>query len=1795
MRDTETRHAAVGYAAAADVPLSHPQKRIGYVEQRYPDTSLHVVGCTSVIHGSIDFDRLARAIRRFVNAYDAFRLAFAETPDGMMQGLHKAVPAYEIPLVDLSGEADPEAELERFVRRSAAEPMQLTDGVLFRFAMFRLDGERTGYTYRFHHAIADGWSVQLLSERIADLYESDASVSEETAGKAGEGENAGKEDLRGETERSVKTDDADEPENAGYFALLERERQYAASPRIERDRRFWQTQFAELPEPPYPLAEGSLAGERHSFRIDPELSAAVRRHVEAYGLSVHAWFTALALTLLHRDTGAGDLVVGMPVYNRTTREEKRLFGMFASTMPLRIRVQGDEPANDFVMRVQDRLRACLPHQKYPYDLLAQDLELRRQGLDGLFQVTVNVYNTKPRGALDGYAVETRELYAGCQTNPLDVVVHEWALDGGFTVDLKYRKSCFDAQRIEAMAESLQALLGGMLADGGRWLADLPMASGRTLRLLEAFNDTHRPYPEGRTLHGLFESQAALSPKRIAVECAGYTVSYEQLNEVADRIAARLRAVGAGPGTIVGILAERSPALLAGIYGILKAGAAYLPLDPAHPEDRIAYSLADSGAGWLLVSAGMRDRAAGWKLAMEGELAFVELDAWPMTGQDVKRETEPDTAGPAVSRFAVPAGRYAGLRTVPENLAYLIYTSGSTGKPKGVMIEHGAAVNFVEAMAEALPLPDAPVVLGVTTVSFDIFVTESLLPLSKGMRVVLATESELQDVDRLRSLIARSGVNVVQMTPSRMQLLLEDEDAGGPFLGGVKVAMLGGEPLPPLLLTQLRQRTEARLFNMYGPTETTVWSTMQEVTAGRRITVGRPIANTQVLILDRRGELLPVGTAGELCIAGAGLALGYHGRDELTDRAFAAHPLAGGKLYRTGDLARWLPDGTIEHLGRIDRQVKIRGYRIEPGEIESCLLSHDAVWMAAVVDREDAHGIRELYAYYTASRPVTPAELRTFAARWLPAYMIPAAFAELAALPLTPSGKVDRRALADLPPGAAAPATRAAPTAVAHVAATAGSAAPALPVAPVLPAGTAGSAAPALPAATAGSAATALPVASALPAPAAPAGSAASGAIAAARAIADYGAGSLVQSAAPDAAASEAATASARPALDASEPDGAGPLLLSDTEDDRALAHTIAACLSSLLPGEPLGLDDDFFAYGGHSLHVLRAVALLKARGIPAKASDLYAEPTPAGLASLLRMRQGRFAYRAVAESGASPMHAPSPIRVLGSVAPNRDDFTWEQINCFTKPMAILFDSLAPGTFDLFLFHVQFGLTFFPDGWKEDLFERGSEPHADFFELYEKALKPIFGVDLGRRSYSSEAEMREVLIEALDRGQPALVPGDLFGLYYSHHYRSEPHTHYFIVKGYDAKRDLLFVLDNMHIDDGARPVYRDFVIPFAGLYEMNRLYAVNWCADGTAPYLWSLSRPTDEPVSPASSLAYHREQLERWRRGESALRFLEREIAIEVETRQDAGRFAKAIPLSNYKSVYYELLYKLLEEAGGEAAAVGALRARSAKIAAAWEPLRLALFDRIGERTYRFADLMPEIERNVAEEHAFFEETLLLLKQTVSAAAEGRDYGNAIELDGTGRLQVINPNGTLIERTGEQIRIVHTVGRIDDTWIVKDEAPQLLLSPVSEAFAFETATVNDVKFGGCFHNGIIVKFKTKGKIMFGCARRKLLGVFYPERTDNYELYARPEVDAVHELRIEAEEAGKLRFLARHGTEEAWELLLELDAPDEIARIGLFSKTWEPTDHATVFSNVRFMTGARAIRSANTWRGDGYDAD
>jgi len=516
------------------------------------------------------------------------------------------------------------------------------------------------------------------------------------------------------------------------------------------------------------------------------------------------------------------------------------------------------------------------------------------------------------------------------------------------------------------------------------------------QLLVTWNATAAAYPAERCLHELFAAQAAHTPDAVAVGMAAEQVvgewpalTYAELNARANQVAHYLRGLGVGPEVLVGICVERSLEMVVGLLGILKAGGAYVPLDPTYPPDRLAFMLADSAAPVLLTQAHLQ----GTLPATTATVVCLDT-AWPAIAQQAT--TNPPPAAQA------------------EHLAYVIYTSGSTGKPKGVQIPHRALTNFLYAMQRTLAIHPQDRLLAVTTLSFDIAGLELYLPLLTGAQVVLVRRAVAMDGERLHRTVVAARATIMQATPATWRLLLAVGWAGGQAdaaLPPLKV-LCGGEALPPALAQALLP-CAGEVWNLYGPTETTIWSTVQQVQADAPITLGRPIANTQAYIVDGAQQLAPIGVAGELWLGGDGVARGYLNRPDLTAEKFMANPFGPGRLYKTGDLARWLPDGTIEYLGRLDHQVKLRGFRIELGEIESVLTEHPAVREAVVVARSDAPGPR-LVAYVVPKVHVAPAgepaALREYLQRKLPDYMVPNAFVVLEALPLTPNGKVDRKAL-----------------------------------------------------------------------------------------------------------------------------------------------------------------------------------------------------------------------------------------------------------------------------------------------------------------------------------------------------------------------------------------------------------------------------------------------------------------------------------------------------------------------------------------------------------------------------------------------------------------------------------------------------------------------------------------------------------------------------------------------------------------------------------------------------------------
>ncbi|OBZ13243.1 non-ribosomal peptide synthetase [Bacillus sp. FJAT-26390] len=1636
------------------VPLTHPQKRISYVEQRYEASPIHVVGCLSRIEGEVDFKLLEHAIRLVLHQHEAFRLRFVQEDGELKQFVQSGLAEDVTAFMDFSVEDDPEQAMQQWLDREENTPIPLMDGCLFRITMFRISEQHCGFLTLFHHMIGDGWSLQLFIDGIGKRYE----------------------------QLLLQGENVLDEEATGYLSWRHQEQTYLASSRAERDRLFWQESLQHLPEPMFPEDSSScIAGARQSFRLGEEDTGALRKLAQKLGCTENTMLTGLVLLYLQRTLMRDDLVIGTPVFNRSGKLEKKIFGVFTSTMPLRVQMDATEQVSLFFERLNRIIRRSHSHQKYPYDLLVQQLELRRIGLEQVFQVSVNVFNTTLLTELDGMTVKHREVYSGNQGNALQFVINDWNGENDYTIDIQYKTSLFTDESIGKTIAVLRHLLRQLLNNSEQRISSLSVVlEDERRQQLYAFNETKLELPRYQSIVEWLKEGAAQRPDAIALAFKDQEMTYSELNKRADQIAWQLRESGAGPNRIVAIMANRSIEMIVAIYGVLLSGGAYLPIDPAYPRDRIAYLLEDSGAQTMLVQRGLRQQKAMAELGIKClEVSIDEPLDESIDGGDRYNDQ-------------------LSFVNTPDHLAYMIYTSGSTGKPKGVMIQHHSLINFIAAMKEQLPFEEGAIMLCVTTISFDIFVLETLAPLAFGMKIVIADEAEQVDGALLNKLIVNERIQWLQTTPSRMLLLLADEGAAE-ALGLLNYILLGGEPFPAVLREQLTQITNARLFNMFGPTETTVWSTMQELTSEEAITIGRPIANTSVYILGEHQELLPIGMAGELCISGYGLARGYWNRPELTDEKFVPHPFESGqKLYRTGDLAKWLPNGQLQHLGRMDQQVKIRGYRIELGEIESCLMMLEAVHMAAVVVWISPSGIQELIAYVKVNRPLESSELRSQLAVHLPGYMLPSRYIQLEQLPLTPNGKVDRKALPD---------QQTTGVSQAQAALMADSQTSKTQVV-------------------------------------------------------------KLETAMSVEAAKRLTTSHATVSLPEADETDEGAAAV-----EYSLERTIVNCWLSILAGHNISHSDNFFEVGGHSLHVLKVISVMKDRGIPVQASDMYAEPTASGLAERLRKRHGAFVFEPWQDTSVNK-EVVSAITINGAITTNRDAYRWEQVNCFTKPMAILFESFQRGYFELFLFRYNFYMTFFADKWKESPFEREEEPNADFVDLYEKKLKEAFQLDISKVTFNDANELRALLQEGLRNGQRMLVPGDLYGLYYSNHYLGEPHTHYFVIKGYDAKRDLVYMLDNMHIEGGALPVYKDFVIQTEQLVGMSRFYAQHWCPEGSIPYLLSLEERADvqEAMDKRSLLCEHLELLERWTQDSSLIIYLEEEMLKEIEVRRDTSRITKLIPLTNYKSVYYDQLFSFMESLQVEQSGIDELRLLSMAIGEEWEQFRLALFDRVADRRYEVKDLKIEATRIAQMETMFFH----TLRQLLAGANLRERSLNEEASAGIGHFAEFNLNAQNGVWQADSLTMIHTTARIDDTWIVKDEAPQLLATPTKEQFRMEATVVNRNKYGPCYHSGLIVKFKDHSKIMFGNARRKLLGVFYPERTDNYELFARLDVQEKHRLCIEAS-GDELYFRVKHESEADWELVCSFKISEPVISVGLFSKTWEPTDHQTEFTEIIFYDG------------------
>lgn len=946
--------------AQAGLPLTQPQVEIWLSAQLGEEASCAFNESVSLrMNGTLNPEALQHALTRVVARHDALRASFSETGETM----NIAAPAaFAYPTVDVSG-ADAEARLAELLDEDARTPFDLVAGPLMRAKLVRLAPTQHVLMITAHHIVCDGWSVNVIVNELADIYAAacEGRVAELAA-----------------------------PLPFSTYARTEIERNAADGAKTEA---FWLKEF-EAPVTPLDLPtdrpRGALRGYHGASlcrRIDAELYKTVKKSGARLGSTLFATLLAAFEALAGRLSGLEEVVVGVPTAGQSLLEDQVLVGHCVNFLPIRGAWSKDMKVSEHLGAVAKQVLNAFEHQSYTFGTLVRRLTerglLKREpNRLPLTEIQFNLERLADRLQLPGLTVDVAPN-AKAFVN-FDIFLNVIESNDGLRLDCGYNTELYDEATIGRWLDAYQALLQAFVADPAQPLvkANCLLPAARE-QLLTAFNHTASDYPREHCVHQLFETRAAASPDAPAVSFGDITLSYRELNARANRFANLLLARSAS-NQPVGVLIERSTDMLAALLGVMKAGRTYIPLDPTHPAARLKHILGEAKISALITD----DPTAIGTIDVGAPVIELSRDAAAL---DAASADKPSVA------------------TNAESIAYTIYTSGSTGLPKGVEVSHRAVVNLLMAMARQPGLSRDDVLFAVTTISFDIAALELFLPLIVGARVVIAEREELADGFRLLSHLESVKATAMQATPATWRILLE---ADFKPKAGFKM-LCGGEALPRELANRLIAAGDGQLWNMYGPTETTIWSSCDRVTAGDEpISIGKPIANTQFHILDVNDQPVPLGVAGQLHIGGDGLARGYYQREALTAEKFIANPFGAGRIYRTGDLARWLPDGRVQHLGRMDHQTKLRGFRIELGEIEAGLMTHGGVANAAVLLREDTPGAPRLVAYYQLAPSISrsPSDLRAALALHLPEYMIPAAWLELPQLPLTPNGKIDRRAL-----------------------------------------------------------------------------------------------------------------------------------------------------------------------------------------------------------------------------------------------------------------------------------------------------------------------------------------------------------------------------------------------------------------------------------------------------------------------------------------------------------------------------------------------------------------------------------------------------------------------------------------------------------------------------------------------------------------------------------------------------------------------------------------------------------------
>jgi amino acid adenylation domain-containing protein len=944
------------------IPATASQKEIWAATRFHQDAACAFNESVSLcLRGPLDATALRRALGHLVRRHEALRGTF--TPDDCRMCI-ASQGRWPLEVEELSAlpSSSRLARVQEVRNEEVERPFDLERGPLARARLLVLDSQESWLVLTLHHMVCDGWSMAVL------LHDLGISYSAEVSGSAAAG-----------------------PPPQAFSAFA---RWNARQADDHRARQYWLDQLSgELPvlqlptdRPRPPLR--TFRADRYDDVLSPVLVEGLKKLGARSNASFFTVLLSAYVVFLYRLTGQQDLIVGVPAAGQAGSGMQQVVGHCVQLLPIRCGVDGAASFRQCLQLVRGQVLGAYDHQQATFGEIFPLLKVRRD--QSRPPVVSTAFNLDQ--AVQGKDVPLAGLQVEVQSNPRRFENFEWFVNAAETKDrvvleCQYNADLFDADTLRDRMTSFSALLHGIVARPDEAVAQLPLLDhAQQEKILVQWNATARDYPRDLTVAQMLHEQATKMPDQPALTCAGTTLSYRELDRRANRLAHYLVAQGVGPGMRVGLCMDRSVELIVGLLALLKTGAAYVPLDPRYPRERLGFVLDNARAAWVLTQ-----------------------DQWlPLFAAASCRTLCPAREAAALAALPeVPPPCTAG----PQDIAYVIYTSGSTGTPKGVAVVNQGVVNLLSDMRRQPGIGERDTLVAVTTLAFDMSITELLLPFSVGAHVILAPEEATGDGRRLLQLLQQHGATIMQGTPATWRLLVQAGWQGNPRL----TAWCGGEALPPDLARDLLVRADA-LWNLYGPTETTVYSTGGRVLDADQIDIGRPLANTVVYLLDAQGQPVPVGVQGELYIGGAGVAAGYLHNADLTAQRFVDNPYhdpfqdyPNPRLYRTGDLARWKTDGTIDYLGRNDHQVKLRGVRIELGEIEAVLGRQAGVRQGVVSVRTERSHDPRLVAYFVPAEGVatTATELRKQLRQWLPEYMVPQHFVELDALPLTANGKVDR--------------------------------------------------------------------------------------------------------------------------------------------------------------------------------------------------------------------------------------------------------------------------------------------------------------------------------------------------------------------------------------------------------------------------------------------------------------------------------------------------------------------------------------------------------------------------------------------------------------------------------------------------------------------------------------------------------------------------------------------------------------------------------------------------------------------